>query len=270
MDADLLDVVDQRGVVLGAPAAALARVRGVWHVHTPGPRSPIDTVGRRWARVCIAPSRGAAQQVSIDTVVIPPAVTHIEMSDRSVARTSARIVSAGRLHPMKGFDVLIDAVALLAPRCPTVVLDIYGDAQVGHEAHADALRAQITLLGLRDSVHLRGHLPSPWHAWDDAALYVQPSRGEPFGMALAEAMAYGLPVIATEVSGPQELIDNERTGLLVPPNDPAALACAIERLVIDRELADRLARAGQAFVRDTYTEDRLIEHTAAAFERALA
>ena len=100
-------------------------------------------------------------------------------------------------------------------------------------------------------------------------MYVQPSRDEPFGMALIEAMACGLPVVASRVAGPSEIVDDGRTGLLVEPGDAAALATAIERLVRDPDLARQLARAGQAHVRATYTAERLVERTAAVFERAV-
>ena len=270
-DADVLDVVDQRGIVLGSAAATVSRVKGVWHVHTPGPRSRIVDVGRRWARVCIAPSRGAARQIGNDVQVIPPAVAHLGATAGCPHdRPSARIVTAGRLHPVKGFDVLIAAVGRLAPRLPGLSLDIYGGVQEGHEVHARALRSDVVQLRLGEVVHFRNHQPSPWQQWSDAAVYVQPSRDEPFGMALVEAMAFGLPVIATAVAGPTDIIEDGRTGVLVAPGDADALAAAIERVLSDRDLAARLAHAGQRHVLETYTVERLIDRTAAAFDLALA
>ena len=270
-NAALLDVVDQRGIVLGAPAAARARARGVWHVHTPGPASRIDRFGRRWARACIAPSTAASGGLGPGAVVIPPALPEGIVALRpSFGAPAPRIVTAGRLHPVKGFDVLLDAVALLRPRLPGSSLDIYGAAQVGHDEHAKSLDAQTQRLGLEDVVRFHGHRSCPWSEWDDATVYVQPSREEPFGMALIEAMACGLPVVATRVAGPSEIVDDGRTGLLVEPGDAAALAVAIERIVREPELARELARAGQAHVLATYTAERLVERTAAVFERAIA
>jgi hypothetical protein len=271
VDAAILDVIDQRGIVLGAPAALLARTRGVWHVHTPGSPSRIDGFGRRWARACIAPSAGSATGLGGRAVVIPPALPSMTtLPHPSLSSPAPRIVTAGRLHPVKGFDIAIDALAMLLPRLPGVSLDIYGDPQVGHEPHARALDAQVRRLGLADAVRFHGHRPCPWTGWDGAAVYVQPSRSEPFGMALIEAMACGLPVVATHVAGPSDVIDDGRTGLLVEPGDAAALAVAIERVVRDPELADALARAGQAEVLATYTAARLVEQTADVLERALA
>jgi glycosyltransferase involved in cell wall biosynthesis len=188
----------------------------------------------------------------------------------SLSSAAPRIVTVGRLHPVKGFDIAIDALAMLLPRLPGVSLDIYGDPQVGHEPHARALDAQVRRLGLADAVRFHGHRPCPWTSWDGAALYVQPSRTEPFGMALIEAMACGLPVVATRVAGPSDVIDDGRTGLLVEPGGATALAVAIERVVRDPELAHALASAGQAHVLATYTAARLVEQTAGVFEHALA
>jgi glycosyltransferase involved in cell wall biosynthesis len=89
-------------------------------------------------------------------------------------------------------------------------------------------------------------------------------------MALIEAMACGLPVVATRVDGPSEIIDDGRTGVLVEPGDAAALAAAIERVMRDPELARDLADTGQAHARATYTVDHLVERTATVFERAVA
>ena len=268
--ATLLDVVDERGIVLGAPAAVAARVRGVWHVHTPGDAARIDQYGKRWARACIAPSRTVAERVGRGAVAVAPAVPPFPSEvQASFGDRAPRLVTAGRLHPVKGFDVLIDALAELRPRVPDLTLDVYGAAQAGHEAYARALESQVARLGLQDAVRFLGHQPCPWSQWHEAAAYVQPSRHEPFGMALVEAMACGLPVIATRVDGPAEIIDDGRTGLLVPPNDPGALAHAIERLLVDHDLARAVAGAGRAHARSTYTVEHLVDRTVAVFEGAV-
>ena len=268
--ATLLDVVDERGIVLGAPAAVAARVHGIWHVHTPGDAALIDRYGRRWARACIAPSRAVAERLGPGAVVVAPAIPPMPSdSQASFDGRAPRLVTAGRLHPVKGFDVLIDAVAALRSRVPELTLDIYGAPQAGHEAYARSLESQVARLGLRDAVRFVGHQPCPWTQWRGAAAYVQPSRHEPFGMALVEAMASGLPVIATRVDGPAEIIDDEHTGLLVPPNDPGALSLAIERLLLDHDLARAVAAAGRVHARSTYTVEHLVDRTVAVFDGAV-
>ena len=89
-------------------------------------------------------------------------------------------------------------------------------------------------------------------------MYVQPSRErtETFGLALLEAMAAGVPVVATDVSGLTDLVDHETTGLLVPPEDPDALAGAVVRLLTDERARRGVARLAYArAASDTYSED---------------
>ena len=269
VSATLLDVADERGVVLGAPAAQLARTRGIWHVHTPGHAALVDRYGRWWARRCIAPSRAAAAMVGKGTDVIAPAVEADDAPEPSRPARSARVVTTGRLHPVKGFDVLLEATRVLASTVPGVRLDIYGAPQPGYEPHERALHELTKRLDLDGVVQFRGHQPSPWRQWDDARVYVQPSRDEPFGLALIEAMACGLPVVATATAGPRDIVEHDRTGILGPPGDVPALAGALERLLRDDELAGRLGAAGRDHVRATYTAARFVAATAAVYEDAV-
>ena len=149
----------------------------------------------------------------------------------------ARIVLAlGRLHPNKGFDVLVRALPVL----PFVHAVIAGE---GPE------RAALLELARREGVADRVHLPG-WRT-DTAALLatadllVCPSRHEPLGNVVIEAWSARRPVVAAAADGPRELIISGRDGLLVPPEDPNALARAIASLLDDPERATALAEAGR-------------------------
>jgi glycogen(starch) synthase len=102
-----------------------------------------------------------------------------------------------------------------------------------------------------DRIHFTGWLRSrDLDAWYRRAdIQVIPSRYEPFGMVVLEGMLHGLPIIATKVGGPIAILDNERTGLLVPPFDPDSLTNAIVRLLRDRELRKRLGASAADEVR---------------------
>jgi len=102
-----------------------------------------------------------------------------------------------------------------------------------------------------------------------ADVFVLPSYYEGFGVALLEAQAAGLPVVAAEVGGVREVLDGGRTGLLVPPADPEALAEAVGRVLNDRSLADRLARAGRERVAREFPVERMVERYEALYRRAL-
>jgi glycosyltransferase involved in cell wall biosynthesis len=178
------------------------------------------------------------------------------------------VVAAGRLHPVKGYDVLVEAAVLLRDDVPGLTVEVYGGEQAGHEAHARALRASVERLGLHDVVRFLGHRPTPWRAWDGAALYVLPSREEAFGLALVEGMACGLPVVATRTAGPRDIVDDGRTGLLVTPGSAPELAAAIRRLLDDPALARSLGTAARAEVLRTRGTERYINRTADLLDTA--
>jgi glycosyltransferase involved in cell wall biosynthesis len=158
------------------------------------------------------------------------------------------ILSVGRLVPKKGFDDLIAACAILRDMREPFRLRIVGAGPLKAE-----MAAQIAALRLEDHVSLAGSMT---HAdlvslYHEADLFTLAPRIEENGdrdgipNVIAEAMACGVPVVATDVSGIPEMVRHEETGLLVPPRDAAALAAAMRRMLADRALAERLAANGR-------------------------
>jgi GalNAc-alpha-(1->4)-GalNAc-alpha-(1->3)-diNAcBac-PP-undecaprenol alpha-1,4-N-acetyl-D-galactosaminyltransferase len=147
------------------------------------------------------------------------------------------VVAIGRLVPQKGFDMLLDAFATVAARDPSVCLAI-----VGEGPDRAALERQRDELGLTERVTLPGTTGDPHGLLRRASAFVMSSRREGFPTVLGEAMACGVPVISFDCpSGPRELIRDGVDGLLIPPGDVDGLAAGLERLLRDRDLADRLA-----------------------------
>ncbi len=103
----------------------------------------------------------------------------------------------------------------------------------------------------------------------EATVVACPSRREGFGVVCAEAMARGRAVVASAVGGLLDLVEHERTGLLVPPEDPAALRTALERLLADEALRNELGTAARARVTDLCAWDAVTERTIAVYRRAL-
>lgn len=269
--ATVLDVVDQRGAVMGAGAAALARIPWIWHVHATGSSAAIDRVFRRLARRCVVASAGAAVHLGgTGHARIPPALPEVPGAvPVGAPGAPPRLVAAGRLHPVKGYDVLVEAAAHLAERHRGLTVDVHGAEQAGSEAHARDLQRSISARGLEEVVHLRGHRDRPWETWAGAHAYVLPSREEAFGLALLEAMACGLPVVATSTAGPSDIVDDGRTGLLVPPGDPAALTAAVEQLLADPAGAAHMGQAARRAVLEGYRADRYVQATADVLDAAV-
>lgn len=152
-----------------------------------------------------------------------------------------KVLFVNRLDERKGFPVAVDAFATLGRRFPDLLLVVAGDGR--QRAAVDTLPQE-----LRRRVVMLGRVP---HA-DVPALakaadvFVGPATGrESFGIVLVEAMAAGLPVVASDIPGYREVVRSDVDGILVPPSDPQALADGITRVVEDGALAERMRQAGQ-------------------------
>jgi glycosyltransferase involved in cell wall biosynthesis len=147
------------------------------------------------------------------------------------------LFAAGRLHRNKAFDVLIRAMAAL----PGIRLTIAGEGPE-RAALQDLARTE----GVADRVALPGWVPDPAALMAGCDVFVCPSRHEPLGNVVIEAFSAGRPIVSTLADGPRALIEHGRNGLLVPIDDPTALAEAIRAVLEDGALARRLAEAGRA------------------------
>lgn len=170
------------------------------------------------------------------------------------------VLGVGRLVRLKGFDVLVRAMARL-PDHLDAHLVLVGD---GDEApRLDALAAR---LGIADRVHRTGSADNPWAAMARADLLAVPSRTEALPSVIGEAHALGLPVVGADCSpGMREALEDGSAGILVPPEDPEALADALVRGLEDAGLRDRLAAAGRRRVAGV-GPDAVLSHYSALLE----
>ncbi len=168
------------------------------------------------------------------------------------------LLALGRFHVNKAFDVLLAALA----RVPEAVLCLAGAGPLERE-----LRAQAAGLGVADRVAFPGWWKDVGSLFAAADLCVCPSRLEPFGNVVIEAWAHGVPVVAAAAKGPAGLIEHGESGLLAPVDDAGALADAIRRVLGDRDMAARLARAGRAVHEARFTESAVTGKYLDLFER---
>jgi glycosyltransferase involved in cell wall biosynthesis len=149
--------------------------------------------------------------------------------------SGSQLGAVGRLSPEKGFDFLVEAMSHLA-QCHLTV--------VGDGPERPRLESLIRKYGLEDRVTLAGWVDPPWTQRLTFQILVAPSLEDSFPLVLLEAMMAGIPVVASNVGGIPEIVEEGRTGTLVPPRDPVALAHAIEQLLQDEPL--RLAMGLQS------------------------
>jgi len=162
--------------------------------------------------------------------------------------TAPVVVSAGRLSREKGPDVFVAAIPEILRRCPSARFILFGDGPA-----KDGVVEQVNRLGLSDTVKLAGHvadLPGELPAF---TILVNPSRSEGMPNIVLEAMAVQLPVVGTAVGGVTELITDHESGILVPPEDPAALAHAIIEMLENRDRIAQYAETARQIIRTDYS-----------------
>jgi phosphatidylinositol alpha-mannosyltransferase len=177
------------------------------------------------------------------------------------------VLFVGRLDARKGVDVLLSAMPLVRATVPTARLVVVGSGPGDRSA-----RRRAEDLGIDRAVQFVGRasraaLPD-WFRNADA--FCSPARGgESFGIVLLEAMASGVPVVASDIPGYDETVARDRDGLLVPPGDPASLAAALTRILTDPALASRLRAAGLVNAA-RHAWPRIAAQTLAFYEELLA
>jgi len=270
---DVVETFTHDSNLLGLPLAWLARVPVRIATH----RGKIEAFPR-WRQVLhgvlintgiahtlIAVSEQTGQQAMQEGIwesritVIPNAVKPLDTSsvDRNAIRKNLGLkkdeiflLSIGRLTYQKGHEFLVQAMSKVASSFPNVKAGICGDGPLRGQLETQIIRA-----GLSNHVKLLG-------AWEDVSpllasteIFILPSRWEGLSRALMEAMATGLPVIATQVDGIQDLLTDGVNGLLIPPEDAEALGNSILQLIDDIEMRKRIGAAGQAHVLQTHSVD---------------
>ncbi len=174
------------------------------------------------------------------------------------------IVMVGRLEPQKGHSVLLNALPRVLAEFPCTKVALVGDGSC-----RGAIQAQISNLGLESAVKLVGYAPDmrDWLAL--ATFTVLPSFHEGLPVTPIESLAAGKAVVATAVDGTTEVVIDGRTGLTVPPGDPAALAEAICHMLSDSGLRDKLARDGREWVLGNYSMSRMVRRNEDLYQAVL-
>jgi glycosyltransferase involved in cell wall biosynthesis len=273
----------------GVAAAALGRRYGVPVLITEqapwGPWLDTSPLVRRQA---VWAARQATFQIAISTEVkasierltgqlphlrvVPDAVDGSVFTLRRNGTGNARnrVLFVGAIRHVKGFDVLLRAIRILTDRNVDVELLAIGEGHFrAYREYQDGMAKLSADLGLSDRVHFAGRKPLSdlVAAMQESAVLVLPSRHESLGMVLVEALACGTPVVATRCGGPEDIVDSD-VGMLVPPDDPAALADGIARVLGSLDRYDPAALRERALAR--FGSDVVSGRLSALYHEALA
>jgi len=213
----------------------------------------------------LAVSRALAKNMrantGVEAAIVPNIVDTARFAPKRIAHERFTFVSAGNLIPGKNMAGLLRAFAALhgEPR-----LIIFGDGP-----ESGALRTLCAELGLDSRVSFRGHCPREKlaEAYAEADCFVLASRSETFGVAYIEAMAAGLPVIATRCGGPEKFV-TEKNGILVPVDDTNALVDAMEHMMMCRNEYDGAAIAAEA--KERFSPEKIAAQLTAVYEEVVS
>jgi sugar transferase (PEP-CTERM/EpsH1 system associated) len=215
-------------------------------------------------RLGLRPDRGLVVHNGIDTAALAAPVDAGAVRERMGLPRGARVAGVvGRLEERKGHRYFLEAMSLLREEP-----DLHG-LVVGEGREKDAILETRRRLGLEDRVHVVGYWASLLEALSAVDVFVLPSLMEGHPLAVLEAMAAGKPVVATRVGGNHEAVEDGRTGLLVPPRDPGALAAAVRSLARDPETAGRMGREGRRRLDERFSLEAAVRANQTIYSRCL-
>lgn len=260
------------GAATGTPVIFHCR-----NIHDTAPRSIFYPALARapWVKRVICNSRASekpyARFVPDKTRVVYNPVDVEAFTIKREGRPASPVVSYfGNLIPRKGAVFLVEAAPQILERFPKTRFLIVGDTPVGGaDEYKSRMIARARELGLESRVRFTGAVADIRPFLHRTAVVVIPSVQEPFGRVAIEAMAAGVPVVASRTGGLPEIVDHGVNGLLAPPEHPAELADAINRLLGDRAMRGRLVREGRRAVHERFSARRVARQIESIIREAL-
>lgn len=233
-----------------------------------------------WAKRVIVPSNVIARRmiddfnVPYDRIKLIPRSVDMErfeyLSPDKKRRDDFNVGIIGRLTPLKGHLHFIKAMAKVYRVTPKIKIWIVGDAPKSKDNYKEQVRVLVRRLGLAHCTEFLGvqhDIPAIMKQLD--LLVLATTAQEAFGRVIVEAQAAGVPVVATSVGGVIDIIEDNKTGLLVPAADPQAMAGAIIKILEDKELARSLAENAYRRVKEKYNVELMVKNTLLLYQEAL-
>jgi glycosyltransferase involved in cell wall biosynthesis len=240
----------------------------------------------RLIAVSEAVARGLRAQglVSPDRITVVPNGVNIQRFDTALAKFDRAAIcrqwklpeagllvgTVGEINALKGHEDFLHTAAIVVRRLPNAEFLIAGVDTSATGEHRAALVELIDKLGLASQVHLFGWLDDVVSFYGTLDVFVSASRTESFGLAIAEAMACGTAVVATATEGAKEIVDDQKTGLLVPVGGIEAMAAAVIGFLENRDQRLQIGAQAQLAVRERFNLERMVDATEAIYRESLA
>ena len=255
-----------RATLYAGPVAKILRIPLIWHVRVPHPDKLLDRFLVLFASRIIAVSRIVKRRFEwfkkdrveiiyngVDTQRFSPGKAQDDVRKKfNINSQDIVIGTVGRLSPEKGLEYLISAIREVVNLYPRTKVLIVGD---GDEKYRLSLQEKVKDLELSSHIFFVGFYEDVPQILRCLDIFSLPSLFEAFNRSLLEAMACGLPVVATAVGGNVEIVQDGVNGLLVPPINPGALAFAITELLKDKEKARKMGGEGKLLVEENFSID---------------
>lgn len=174
---------------------------------------------------------------------------------------SPQIISVGRIEMIKGHHFLIDAMPEVLKEFPQTKLQILGDG-----TERETCQAQVNKAGLQDNIEFMGFVPQPYQYISSSDIVIQPSFFESFGLVFIEGLALKTPIIAFDVPAGNEILENDKTALLVPKGDADALAEKIIYLLKNPAIAKQIAENAYEKYKKDFTTEAMVKKMAAWYK----
>ena len=210
----------------------------------------------------ISPNRVFTIHNGLELTPVSPAPDRPQLN-----RDHVRVTTVGNIRQVKGHDLLVRAAAVVVKAFPNTFFTVAGEV-LDPAFHAQ-LEALVRELGLDERFEFLGRITDLPSHLAEADIFVLPSRSEGFSNALIEAMAAGLPAIATDVGGNAEALQDGITGLLIPSEDVSELSDALLKLIASPEIARAMGRRGEQAAHDHFSADAMMHKTTAVYAAAL-
>jgi glycosyltransferase involved in cell wall biosynthesis len=218
----------------------------------------------------LSPERTAVVWNGIDPRLFRPGRDEAFRREVGAGPGDILVGAIGHLRPSKAYDVFLRMAALLRKESPAYRFVIVGLTEGPTEGRVyNEVLALRDSLGLGDAVRFCGHREDISRILKGLDVYVITSKEEGFSLSIVQALSCGIPVVATRCGGPEEILVDGETGLLVDVGSPDQIAAAIKRVVSDPQLRERLSRRGQEVARTRFTVDGMVQGYEALYRQAL-